>query len=227
MIQIAIMGLGTVGTGVAKVVEENARQIERKRGEEDDRERGRLAEIVIENQKFIEEADRIGDRHPREGGGQKLPEPSRAGPLADPSGEPRGGDEPEQVAKARAEDVLDAAARREHRDTGQPDGHIDRHGKAPPPGAEQHPRQRYEQELQGEVIHERDRHLQKRPDRDEGGKEPAQHDPAGLHGRCHMGSPSILISPARSRTAPDGVSTSRQPSPSSPTALPLCHAPSR
>ena len=33
MIQIAIMGLGTVGTGVAKVVEENARQIERKLGE--------------------------------------------------------------------------------------------------------------------------------------------------------------------------------------------------
>ena len=30
MIQIAIMGLGTVGTGVAKVVEENAREIERK-----------------------------------------------------------------------------------------------------------------------------------------------------------------------------------------------------
>ena len=30
MIQIAIMGLGTVGTGVAKVVAENARQIERK-----------------------------------------------------------------------------------------------------------------------------------------------------------------------------------------------------
>lgn len=50
-----------------------ARQIERKRGEEDDRERGRLAEIVIENQKFIEEADRIGDRHPREGGGKNCP----------------------------------------------------------------------------------------------------------------------------------------------------------
>ena len=33
MIQIAIMGLGTVGTGVAKVVAENARQIERKLGE--------------------------------------------------------------------------------------------------------------------------------------------------------------------------------------------------
>ena len=33
MIQIAIMGLGTVGTGVAKVVTENARQIERKLGE--------------------------------------------------------------------------------------------------------------------------------------------------------------------------------------------------
>ena len=33
MIQIAIMGLGTVGTGVAKVVEENAREIERKLGE--------------------------------------------------------------------------------------------------------------------------------------------------------------------------------------------------
>ena len=32
MIQIAIMGLGTVGTGVAKVVTENARQIERKLG---------------------------------------------------------------------------------------------------------------------------------------------------------------------------------------------------
>ena len=28
MIQIAIMGLGTVGTGVAKVVAENARQID-------------------------------------------------------------------------------------------------------------------------------------------------------------------------------------------------------
>lgn len=33
MIQIAIMGLGTVGTGVAKVAEENAREIERKLGE--------------------------------------------------------------------------------------------------------------------------------------------------------------------------------------------------
>lgn len=33
MIQIAIMGLGVVGTGVAKVVAENARQIERKLGE--------------------------------------------------------------------------------------------------------------------------------------------------------------------------------------------------
>ena len=33
MIQIAIMGLGTVGTGVANVAEENARQIERKLGE--------------------------------------------------------------------------------------------------------------------------------------------------------------------------------------------------
>ncbi len=33
MIQIAIMGLGTVGTGVAKVVAENARQIEHKLGE--------------------------------------------------------------------------------------------------------------------------------------------------------------------------------------------------
>ena len=33
MIQIAIMGLGTVGTGVAKVLSENARQIERKLGE--------------------------------------------------------------------------------------------------------------------------------------------------------------------------------------------------
>ena len=33
MIQIAIMGLGTVGTGVARVVEENARQIQRKLGE--------------------------------------------------------------------------------------------------------------------------------------------------------------------------------------------------
>ncbi len=33
MIQIAIMGFGTVGTGVAKVVSENARQIERKLGE--------------------------------------------------------------------------------------------------------------------------------------------------------------------------------------------------
>ena len=33
MIQIAIMGLGTVGTGVAKVVEENAREIGRKLGE--------------------------------------------------------------------------------------------------------------------------------------------------------------------------------------------------
>ena len=33
MIQIAIMGLGTGGTGVAKVVAENARQIERKLGE--------------------------------------------------------------------------------------------------------------------------------------------------------------------------------------------------
>ncbi len=33
MIQIAIMGLGTVGTGVAKVVAENRRQIERKLGE--------------------------------------------------------------------------------------------------------------------------------------------------------------------------------------------------
>ena len=33
MIQIAIMGLGTVGTGVAKVVAENSRQIERKLGE--------------------------------------------------------------------------------------------------------------------------------------------------------------------------------------------------
>ena len=33
MIQIAIMGLGTVGTGVARVVAENARQIERKLGE--------------------------------------------------------------------------------------------------------------------------------------------------------------------------------------------------
>lgn len=33
MIQIAILGLGTVGTGVAKVVAENARQIERKLGE--------------------------------------------------------------------------------------------------------------------------------------------------------------------------------------------------
>ena len=33
MIQIAIMGLGTVGTGVAKVVSENAKQIERKLGE--------------------------------------------------------------------------------------------------------------------------------------------------------------------------------------------------
>ena len=32
MIQIAIMGLGTVGTGVAKVVTENARQIEAKAG---------------------------------------------------------------------------------------------------------------------------------------------------------------------------------------------------
>ena len=29
MIQIAILGLGTVGTGVAKVVEENARQLRR------------------------------------------------------------------------------------------------------------------------------------------------------------------------------------------------------
>lgn len=34
MIQIAIMGLGTVGTGVAKVVEENREQIRRKLGEE-------------------------------------------------------------------------------------------------------------------------------------------------------------------------------------------------
>ena len=33
MIQIAIMGLGTVGPGVAKVAEENAREIERKLGE--------------------------------------------------------------------------------------------------------------------------------------------------------------------------------------------------
>ena len=33
MIQIAIMGLGTVGTGVAKVVAENAKQIEHKLGE--------------------------------------------------------------------------------------------------------------------------------------------------------------------------------------------------
>ncbi len=33
MIQIAILGLGTVGTGVAKVIAENARQIERKLGE--------------------------------------------------------------------------------------------------------------------------------------------------------------------------------------------------
>ena len=33
MIQIAIMGLGTVGTGVAKVIAENSRQIERKLGE--------------------------------------------------------------------------------------------------------------------------------------------------------------------------------------------------
>lgn len=33
MIQIAILGLGTVGTGVAKVVAENAKQIERKLGE--------------------------------------------------------------------------------------------------------------------------------------------------------------------------------------------------
>lgn len=33
MIQIAILGLGTVGAGVAKVVAENARQIERKLGE--------------------------------------------------------------------------------------------------------------------------------------------------------------------------------------------------
>ena len=33
MIQIAIMGLGTVGTGVARVVEENAQQIQRKLGE--------------------------------------------------------------------------------------------------------------------------------------------------------------------------------------------------
>ena len=33
MIQIAIMGLGTVGTGVAKVVAENSKQIERKLGE--------------------------------------------------------------------------------------------------------------------------------------------------------------------------------------------------
>ena len=33
MIQIAIMGFGTVGTGVAKVVAENAKQIERKLGE--------------------------------------------------------------------------------------------------------------------------------------------------------------------------------------------------
>lgn len=33
MIQIAILGLGTVGTGVAKVVAENSRQIERKLGE--------------------------------------------------------------------------------------------------------------------------------------------------------------------------------------------------
>lgn len=33
MIQIAILGLGTVGTGVAKVITENAKQIERKLGE--------------------------------------------------------------------------------------------------------------------------------------------------------------------------------------------------
>ena len=33
MSKIAILGLGTVGTGVAKVVAENARQIERKLGE--------------------------------------------------------------------------------------------------------------------------------------------------------------------------------------------------
>ena len=33
MVQIAIMGLGTVGTGVAKVISENSRQIERKLGE--------------------------------------------------------------------------------------------------------------------------------------------------------------------------------------------------
>ena len=33
MIQIAILGLGTVGGGVAKVVAENAKQIERKLGE--------------------------------------------------------------------------------------------------------------------------------------------------------------------------------------------------
>ena len=33
MIQIAILGFGTVGTGVAKVVSENAGQIERKLGE--------------------------------------------------------------------------------------------------------------------------------------------------------------------------------------------------
>ena len=33
MIQIAILGLGTVGTGVAKVVSENSKQIERKLGE--------------------------------------------------------------------------------------------------------------------------------------------------------------------------------------------------
>ena len=33
MIQIAIMGLGPVGTGVARVVEENAQQIQRKLGE--------------------------------------------------------------------------------------------------------------------------------------------------------------------------------------------------
>ena len=33
MIQIAILGLGTVGTGVARIVAENAKQIERKLGE--------------------------------------------------------------------------------------------------------------------------------------------------------------------------------------------------
>ena len=71
MIQIAILGLGTVGTGVAKVVAENAKQIERKLGEP-----LQVKRILVRHfkdgpyrQLMTDDFRKIGGRrHPRGGG---------------------------------------------------------------------------------------------------------------------------------------------------------------